>query len=249
MFSRIGRSISRSSRSSLFNSSLGCDGYGARIAAIANQSGGIAPRTDEQGLGLGFRNAYFSSIGAGTGKQAFPSFSPVSNPNFANPSFARFFSSDVARKLDIEINGGKGEINDNQKNVLRPLSPHLFIYRPQSNSIMSILHRVSGMYLTGTCLLFSLVYMKMGSICFTYPSFYQAVFYSSKLHMLSLEIAALAFAYYVYHGIRHRSIDGVRNILADYVHHGVTRTWVLVLWRLFFIIVAKDSLLYLSGLY
>lgn len=242
MLSRIGRSISRSFRSSLFNATLGCEGYGARIA---NQSVGISPRSSEQGLG--FLNAYFSSIGAGTGKQASPSFSPVSRPDFANPSFARYFSTAATKNLDNEINVGKGETNvDDHKNVLRPLSPHLLIYRPQSNSTLSILHRVSGMYLTGTYLLFSLVYMKMGSICFTYPSFYQAVFYSSKLHTLSLEIAALAFTYYVYHGIRHRSMDGVREILADYVHHGVTRNYILVLWSLFLLIVAKDTFLYLS---
>ncbi|KNA09031.1 hypothetical protein SOVF_157430 [Spinacia oleracea] len=246
MLSRIGRSFSRSSRSSLFNSTLGCDGYGARMAGIANQSGGIAPSNTEQGLG--FLNAYFSSIGA-AGKQSGPSFLPASRPGFANYSFARFLSSDITNKLDNEIKGGKGEVNvDDHKNVLRPLSPHLLIYRPQSNSTLSILHRVSGMYLTGAYLLFSLAYMKMGSICFTYPSFYQAVFYSSKLHLISLEIAALAFSYYVYHGIRHRSLDGVRQILVDYVHHGVTRNYILVLWSLFLIIVLKDSFVYLTPL-
>lgn len=132
--------------------------------------------------------------------------------------------------------------------MIRPLSPHLLIYRPQSNSTLSILHRVSGMYLTGAYVLFSLVYMKMGSICFSYPSFYQTVFYSSKLHTISLEIAALAFSYYVYHGISHRSMDGVRQILLDYVHHGVTRNYILVLWSLFLVIVLKDYCVYLTPL-
>jgi len=38
--------------------------------------------------------------------------------------------------------------------VPRPLSPHLQIYRPQLTSVMSILHRISGVALTaGTLLL------------------------------------------------------------------------------------------------
>lgn len=80
----------------IYVQTLGCDGYGARMAGIANQSGGIAPSNTEQGLG--FLNAYFSSIGA-AGKQSGPSFLPASRPGFANYSFARFLSSDITNKL------------------------------------------------------------------------------------------------------------------------------------------------------
>ncbi|KAL2938859.1 Succinate dehydrogenase subunit 3-2 mitochondrial [Bienertia sinuspersici] len=252
--SRISRSIARSSRGSLFNAVFnfgvmyvktpGCDAYGARTTAVANQFGGAESRNEH---GLGFLNAYHSSIGAE--KKAVPSFSPVLSPNFANPSFARFFSTDVPRKINYEFSDAKGDsVGDNVKNVLRPLSPHLFIYQPQYNSILSILHRISGVYLTGAYLLFYLVYMKMGSICFTYPSFYQTAFYLSKLNSVALETAALASVYYVYHGIRHMSMDGIKEIMADYVHHKMTRTGMMVLWRLFLIIVIADSFLYLSHL-
>lgn len=245
MISRIGRNISRSARSSLLNATIGCDGYGIRTAAIANQSAGFTSRSEQ---GLGFVNSYFSSIGAG--KQANPSFSSVFRPNFANPSFARFFSTDVAEKRNYEINVAKGDINDDDhKNVLRPLSPHLLIYRPQSNSTLSILTRVSGMYLTGISLLFSLGLLKMGSICLTYPSFYQAVFYSSKLTLVSLEIAALALGCYAYHGISHMTFDGMQKILTDYLHNDMTRTMILIGWRLLLLIAITEvvSFLFISN--
>ncbi|XP_057525582.1 uncharacterized protein LOC130805000 [Amaranthus tricolor] len=195
MISRISRSISRSSRSSLLNAVTGCDGYGARIAS---QSGVFASHSES---GLGFFNSHFSSVGAA--KQVAPSFSPLSNPNLVNPSFSRCISTDSSIKQNYEIKEGMGE----NKNVLRPLSPHLPVYKPQSHSTMSILNRVSGMYLTGMLVVFHLAYLKAGAICFTYPIFYQAVFYSSKLTLVSLEVAALAFAYHFYYGIRHLMED------------------------------------------
>jgi succinate dehydrogenase cytochrome b556 subunit len=40
------------------------------------------------------------------------------------------------------------------KNKIRPLSPHLNIYKPQLTSILSIFHRISGSLLTLTLVLF-----------------------------------------------------------------------------------------------
>ncbi|XP_027159536.1 succinate dehydrogenase subunit 3-1, mitochondrial-like [Coffea eugenioides] len=96
---------------------------------------------------------------------------------------------------------------DTRKNVFRPLSPHLPIYQPQVNSTMSILNRISGIYLSALVLSFYLASMKMGSICFSHGSFYQFFFYSSKLSLISAEIAALALFYHVYAGVRHLLMD------------------------------------------
>ncbi|XP_057527636.1 uncharacterized protein LOC130806527 [Amaranthus tricolor] len=192
ILSRISRSISRSSRSSFLNPTIGCNGF---VEKAANETGGFASRSES---GLGFFNSYFSTITSGK-LAVYPSFSSLSRPYFANPSFSRVFSSDAANKINYEIKEGTGE----NKNVLRPLSPHLPVYKPQPHSTLSILNRVSGMYLTGMLVLFHLVYLKAGAICFTHPSFYQTVFYSSKLTLVSLEVAALAFAYHFYYGIRH----------------------------------------------
>ncbi|KAL8224824.1 hypothetical protein R6Q57_017381 [Mikania cordata] len=58
----------------------------------------------------------------------------------------------------------------------RPLSPHLSIYKPQSNSMYSIGNRIAASFLSGVALLFYFLYMKTGLICFTYNSFYQIFF-------------------------------------------------------------------------
>ncbi|KAL6213943.1 hypothetical protein ACLB2K_013382 [Fragaria x ananassa] len=88
-------------------------------------------------------------------------------------------------------------------NTLRPLSPHLPMYKPQINSTFSILDRIAASYLTALFVVYSLVCLKMGPICFTFEPFYKFLFYSVNLVPLSLELAALAMAYHTYHGICH----------------------------------------------
>ncbi|KAL3623486.1 hypothetical protein CASFOL_029508 [Castilleja foliolosa] len=117
--------------------------------------------------------------------------------------------SSVASGIDVKEDDDvstKAE-GTKKKNVLRPLSPHLPIYKPQLSSTTSILNRISGIYLTAYALSFYLVPVKMGSIYFSYEGFYQFLFYSSKLTVLSTEIAALAFAYHAYAGVRHLLMD------------------------------------------
>lgn len=41
------------------------------------------------------------------------------------------------------------------KNINRPLSPHLTIYKPQISSVLSIMHRISGAYLFAGILVFA----------------------------------------------------------------------------------------------
>ncbi|KAL6211270.1 hypothetical protein ACLB2K_016497 [Fragaria x ananassa] len=88
-------------------------------------------------------------------------------------------------------------------NTLRPLSPHLPVYKPQINSTFSILDRIAASYLTALFVVYSLVCLKLGPICFTFEPFYKVLFYSVNLVPLSLELAALAMAYHTYHGICH----------------------------------------------
>ncbi|KVH94489.1 uncharacterized protein LOC112518254 [Cynara cardunculus var. scolymus] len=61
-------------------------------------------------------------------------------------------------------------------NHARPLSPHLSIYKPQSNSMFSISNRIAASFLSAAVLVFYLICMKTGLICFTYNSFYQIFF-------------------------------------------------------------------------
>lgn len=92
-------------------------------------------------------------------------------------------------------------------NTLRPLSPHLPVYKPQINSTFSILDRISASYLTALIFVYYLVCLKMGPICFTFEYFYKFLFYSANLVPLSLELSALALAYHTYYGIRHLFAD------------------------------------------
>ena len=92
-------------------------------------------------------------------------------------------------------------------NILRPLSPHLPIYKPQLTSTFPISHRISGAFLATILLFFYLLCLKIGLICFTYTNFYQFFFYSSKLLLISVEIAALALSYHLYNGVRHLLTD------------------------------------------
>lgn len=92
-------------------------------------------------------------------------------------------------------------------NILRPLSPHLPIYKPQLTSTFSIFHRISGAFLATIVFFFYLLCLKIGLICFTYENFYQFFFYSSKLILISVEITALALSYHLYNGVRHLLTD------------------------------------------
>ncbi|CAI9111459.1 OLC1v1011685C1 [Oldenlandia corymbosa var. corymbosa] len=89
----------------------------------------------------------------------------------------------------------------------RPLSPHLPVYKPQSNSTSSIFNRIAGVYLTAVVLAPYFLCMKVGTVAFTYDYVYQLFFYSSKLVPISAEIAALALGYHVYKGIGHLVAD------------------------------------------
>lgn len=85
----------------------------------------------------------------------------------------------------------------------RPLSPHLPLYQPQLSSTLSIFNRIAGAFLAGVILVFYMIYMKLGLVSLTYDSFYQFIFYSSKLNLLVMEISALAVSYHLYSAIRH----------------------------------------------
>ncbi|HKL51371.1 MAG TPA: succinate dehydrogenase, cytochrome b556 subunit [Wenzhouxiangellaceae bacterium] len=83
----------------------------------------------------------------------------------------------------------------------RPLSPHLQIYRPQWTSVLSILHRISGVLLSvGTVLMVIwLAALAQGEQA------YQSMigFMSSPLLLVALIAWTLALFYHLLNGIRH----------------------------------------------
>jgi len=83
----------------------------------------------------------------------------------------------------------------------RPLSPHLQVYRPQWTSVLSILHRITGVLLSvGTVLMvFWFVALSEGE------QSYKAMvaFMSSPPVLLALVAWTLALFYHLFNGIRH----------------------------------------------
>lgn len=93
-----------------------------------------------------------------------------------------------------------GNIGQSEKVMsLRPLSPHLPIYKPQSSSMLSITHRITSVYLVGVVLAYSVIFLQMGKICLTSFPFYQFCCYVAKLTPITMELAALALAFNIFH--------------------------------------------------
>jgi len=88
-------------------------------------------------------------------------------------------------------------MNTNQ----RPLSPHLQVYRPQWSSVLSILHRITGVLLSaGTVLMVVwLVALAQGEAA--YGAMLE--FMSNPIVLLALVGWNLALFYHLLNGIRH----------------------------------------------
>jgi succinate dehydrogenase / fumarate reductase, cytochrome b subunit len=87
----------------------------------------------------------------------------------------------------------------------RPLSPHLTIYKPQITSVMSILHRITGVALSGgTFLLVAWLWAAAYS-----PACFESIhaFFGSIFGKLLLFGWTLAFYYHLLNGIRHLCWD------------------------------------------
>lgn len=93
----------------------------------------------------------------------------------------------------------------------RPLSPHLQIYRPQITSVMSILHRISGVALTaGTLLLVAWILIVAIGDEAVYARF--TGFLGSWFGLLLLFGWSVALFYHLLNGIRHLFWDTGRGL-------------------------------------
>ncbi len=116
----------------------------------------------------------------------------------------------------------------------RPLSPHLQIYRPQLTSVMSILHRATGVALTvGTLLLvYWLIAAASGAEAYEHA---QSVL-GSKLGLLFIFLWTWALFYHLCNGIRHLLWDAGYGFELDEVYKsGKVVAWAsvvltVVLW-------------------
>ncbi|XP_065875647.1 dihydrolipoyllysine-residue succinyltransferase component of 2-oxoglutarate dehydrogenase complex 2, mitochondrial-like isoform X2 [Euphorbia lathyris] len=136
-------------------------------------------------------------------KMAVETFTKFNGSLFSTP----IFNSHQSSILGMQSLGKKGLTvrnystdKPNTPNSLRPLSPHLPVYKPQLNSMVSIFNRFAAAFLTAEILLVYLL-LEIGSTSFTYYNFYQLLFYSSKLTLLSIELTALALAFHLVYGV------------------------------------------------
>ncbi len=98
-------------------------------------------------------------------------------------------------------------MSDAPKTFERPLSPHLQVYRLPMTAIMSITHRMTGVALSGGCLLIT-AYLIMAAMGANYYSQIQA-FGESLFGMIIMFAWSLALYYHLFNGIRHLIWDTV----------------------------------------
>jgi succinate dehydrogenase / fumarate reductase cytochrome b subunit len=91
-------------------------------------------------------------------------------------------------------------INSSNK-LQRPLSPHLQVYRPQITSVMSILHRITGAFLSLGSLV--MAYWLYAAAYDMLASDYIYKCFTSVLGRLLLIAWSGAFYYHLCNGIRH----------------------------------------------
>lgn len=95
------------------------------------------------------------------------------------------------------------------KPLVRPLSPHLGIYRPQYTSMLSILHRITGVALSVGSLL--LVYWLLAAA--SGPARYaeSQEFFTSLWAQIAIAAWVFSFCYHFLNGIRHLVWDTGRG--------------------------------------
>ncbi|HCX87770.1 MAG TPA: succinate dehydrogenase, cytochrome b556 subunit [Gammaproteobacteria bacterium] len=83
----------------------------------------------------------------------------------------------------------------------RPLSPHLQIYRPQLTSVLSVFHRLTGIFLSISCVGLSLWLISMALGEEAYAEFMKAVGGWGGWVFVTLLIFCVY--YHLFNGIRH----------------------------------------------
>ena len=86
-------------------------------------------------------------------------------------------------------------------NKERPLSPHLTIYKPQISSVLSIMHRITGVALYFAMLIAAWVFV----IDYFGDDYIKEMteFLSGNIWILFVILTSLAMSYHFYNGIRH----------------------------------------------
>ncbi|RMZ79708.1 hypothetical protein DV738_g3140, partial [Chaetothyriales sp. CBS 135597] len=105
----------------------------------------------------------------------------------------------------------------------RPVSPHLSIYKPQVPWIMSSLHRITGVAVSGVLYLYALAYLVSPTIGWHLDSASIAASFATLPFVLQAALKtglALPFTYHVINGFRHLTWDTGAN----FTKQGVVKT-------------------------
>jgi len=86
-------------------------------------------------------------------------------------------------------------------NTNRPLSPHLQVYKPQLTSILSITHRMTGLFLSLGMVVFTFWLYRLATSPAAADGMIQ--FFQSTLGTILMFAWIFAFAYHLCNGIRH----------------------------------------------
>ncbi len=107
----------------------------------------------------------------------------------------------------------------------RPLSPHIQIYRPQMTSLMSIVHRITGVALVGGT--FVLTYW-LGAAAYGQAAYAQAqTLLSSLVGNLMIFFWSVALFYHLCNGIRHFIWDLGYGLEREQVYASGFIVWVV----------------------
>jgi succinate dehydrogenase / fumarate reductase cytochrome b subunit len=115
------------------------------------------------------------------------------------------------------------------KQVNRPLSFHLSMYKSQQTSLLSIFHRISGFVLSFIFLIFNLYYIFVNSfVTFNWFYFLHNVFFNIIWVLFLMFL--FTFFFHILNGFRHLSWDLCHNLELN----SVTNTAFFVLFFTFF---------------
>lgn len=116
----------------------------------------------------------------------------------------------------------------------RPLSPHLQVYKPQITSVLSILHRATGVGLCAALPLLVLWLVALSNGAADYASFTQCI--ASPVGKIFLMGWSWALCYHLCMGIRHLFWDAgcgfeLKQVyLSGKIALGVSTLLTLILW-------------------
>ena len=121
---------------------------------------------------------------------------------------------------------------------IRPVSPHLTIYKPQVTSVLSIYHRISGVCLVALFLFvpFILTWIDLNIILFK-PSILSILNLFTPLFYGIYTVILIFLGYHFFNGIRHLGWDfGITFSLSQYFPidiSGISRSSIFLLICIF----------------